>query len=86
MTILDKVLKKQGIKTDKIIDEYSKKQRDEVYPALSPQIMVPLLEELVLMNYLNIKKGKATVTKKGAAKLENFKSSLSNEEREVLEI
>jgi hypothetical protein len=48
--------------------------------------MVPLLEELVLMNYLNIKKGKATVTKRGEAKLENFKSSLSSNERKVLEM
>jgi uncharacterized repeat protein (TIGR04076 family) len=86
MTILDKVLKKQGIKTDKIIDEYSKKQREEIYPALSPQIMVPLLEELVLMKYLNIKKGKAVVTPKGEAKLKNFKTNLSSKEREALEI
>jgi hypothetical protein len=39
-----------------------------------------------LMNYLNIKKGKATVTKKGEAKLKNFKTRLSSKEREVLEI
>jgi len=84
MTILDKVLKNQGIKTGKIIDEFSKEQRYGIYPALSPQIMGPLIEELALMDYLVIEDGKAIVTKKGMAKLENFKSSLSPEERKAL--
>ena len=84
MTILDKVLKNQGIKTGKIIDEFSKEQRYGIYPALSPQIMGPLIEELTLMDYLVIEDGKAIVTKKGMVKLENFKLSLSPEEREAL--
>jgi hypothetical protein len=86
MTILDKVLKNQGIKTAKIIDEFSKEQRYGIYPALSPQMMGPLIEELTLMNYLVIEDGKAILTKKGMAKLENFKLSLSPEEREALEM
>ena len=86
MTILNKVMKNQGIKADKIIDEFSKEQRDGIYPALSPQLMAPLTEELDLMNYLNIEDGKASVTEKGAAKLESFKSSLSAEEREALKL
>jgi uncharacterized repeat protein (TIGR04076 family) len=86
MAILDKVLKNQGIATNKIIDEFSKEQRDGIYPALSPQIMGPLIEELDLMDYLDIEDGKAVVTQKGGAKLEDFKSSLSAEERESLEM
>jgi hypothetical protein len=69
-----------------IIDEFSKEQRDGIYPALSPQIMGPLIEELDLMDYLDIEDGKAVVTQKGGAKLEDFKSSLSAEEREALEM
>jgi hypothetical protein len=53
---------------------------------LSPQIMGPLIEELDLMDYLDIEDGKAVVIKKGGAKLEDFKSSLSAEEREALEM
>jgi hypothetical protein len=86
MTILDTVLKNQGIKTAKIIDEFSKEQKYGIYPALSPQMMGPLIEELTLMNYLVIEDGKAIVTKKGMTKLEDFKASLSSEERNALKM
>jgi len=45
-----------------------------------------LTEELELMDYLEVQNGKATVTKSGEAKLEDFKTSLSEEEREALQI
>ena len=45
-----------------------------------------LVEELELMGYLKIKDSKATVTKKGEAKLEDFKKTLSAEEREALRV
>lgn len=49
------------------------------------QIMVQaLVEELEVMDYLEIQNGKASVTKKGKAKLEDFKASLSAEEGEAL--
>jgi hypothetical protein len=84
MSILDKVLSRPGIEPVKIINEFSKDQIDEIYPALSPQIMVPLIEELELMQYLNTEDGRTMVTEKGEKKLENYKSSLSGEERDVL--
>jgi len=86
MSILNKVLPKQGIEVDKILNEFSKEQIEGIYPALS-QIMVQVLsEELEMMGYLEIKNEKAFVTKKGEAKLENFKATLSSEEREALQI
>jgi hypothetical protein len=86
MSILNKVLPKQGIRLDKILNEFSKEQIEGIYPALS-QLMVQILsEELELMGYLEIKDGKASVTKKGEAKLEDFKTSLTAEEREALNI
>jgi uncharacterized repeat protein (TIGR04076 family) len=86
MSILSKVLLKQGIRADKILNEFSKEQIEGIYPALS-QLMVQLLsEELELMGYLEIKDRKASVTKKGEAKLENYKASLTAEEREALRI
>ena len=42
--------------------------------------------ELELMEYLEMKVGKATVTKKGEEKLEKYKESLSAEEREALKM
>ena len=86
MSILSKVLPKQGIEVDKILNEFSKEQREGIYPALS-QIMVQVLsEELELMGYLEIKNGKASVTNKGEAKLEDYKASPTAEEREALRI
>jgi hypothetical protein len=86
MTILKKVLSKERIQVDNILGEFSKEQIEGIYPALS-QIMVQLLsEELELMGYLEIKDRKASVTKKGEAKLEDFKASLEAEEREALSL
>ena len=84
MSILKKVLPKPGIKVDKILNEFSKEEIEGIYPALGPVMVQALVEELELMDYLEIQNGKATVTKKGEAKLEDFKASLSAEEIEAL--
>ena len=84
MVILDRVLKKPGINTEKIIGEFTKKERDGIYPALSKVNVKLLTEELELTRYLKTDKGAATVTAKGKNKLAEFKASLSKEEREAL--
>ena len=84
MSILDKVLPKQGIEVDKILDEFSKDEIEIPYPALSQIMIEALSEELELLGYLEIQDGKASVPKKGEAKLETFKKSLSSEERQSL--
>lgn len=84
MSILSKVLPKPGIEVDKILNEFSKDEIEIPYPALSLIMVQVLSEELELMGYLEIKNGKASVTKKGEEKLEKFKNSLSAEEREAL--
>jgi len=86
MTILSKVLPKQGIEVDKILNEFSKEQIEGIYPALSQIIVQAFVEELELMGYLKIQNGKASVTKKGEAKLEDFRASLSAVEREALRV
>jgi len=86
MAILKKVLPKPGIKVDKILNEFSKEENEGIYPALSQIMVQALVEELEVMDYLEIQNGKATVTKKGEAKLEDFKASLSAEEREALKL
>ncbi len=82
--VLDRVLKKPGIKTDKIIGEFTKKERDGIYPALSKVNVKLLVEELELTGYLKISKGAAAVTAKGKKKLAEFKASLSKEEIKAL--
>jgi hypothetical protein len=86
MSILHKVLPKPGIRLTQILKEFTREQIVEIYPALSPIMIQILAEELELMGYLEIKKGKATVTGKGEAKLKSFIKSLSAEERRALEM
>jgi uncharacterized repeat protein (TIGR04076 family) len=86
MTILNKVLSKPGIEVDKILNEFSKEEVEKIYPALSQIMLQALVEEVELMGYLEIQGGKAFVTKRGKVKLEDFRKSLSAEEREALRI
>ena len=86
MVILDRVMKARVIPTNKILGEFSKKEIEEIYPALSPIMVDCLLEELQLMEYLEIRDGKASITEKGRTKLERFKAGLSEEVREALNI
>jgi hypothetical protein len=86
MSLLHKVLPKPGIKVSGILGEFTREQIEEIYPALSPILVKILSEELELMGYLKIDKGKATVTAKGKAKLKAFKISLSKEEKQALGI
>jgi uncharacterized repeat protein (TIGR04076 family) len=86
MAILNKVLPKPGTAVDMIINLFSKQERDDIYPPLSPMLMKCLVEELELIGYLKIKDGKATVTVKGKKKIEAFKASLKAEERKALKM
>ncbi|MBN1570564.1 MAG: hypothetical protein JXA73_22160 [Acidobacteria bacterium] len=86
MSILQKVLAKPGIRVNRILDEYTREQIEGIYPALSPIMIQILSEELGLMGYLRISKGKATVTPKGEAKLKAFKKTLTGEERRALKM
>jgi ribosomal protein S19E (S16A) len=86
MSILHKVLPKPGIRVNQILKEFTREQIEEIYPALSPILVQVLSEELELMGYLEIKKGKAAVTAKGKAKLKVFKKSLTPEERKALKM
>ena len=84
MSILQKVLSKPGIRVTQILKEFTKKQVEGIYPALSPMMVRALAEELQLMGYLDIKREKASVTQKGKAKLKAFIENLSKEERKAL--
>jgi uncharacterized repeat protein (TIGR04076 family) len=86
MVILDIVRKKPGIRTDQILNEFSKEQIEGIYPALSPIMVQVLAEELELTGYLDIQDGQVVATEKGQAKIRSFKERLSPEEREALEI
>ncbi|HEX7474366.1 MAG TPA: hypothetical protein VF318_00230 [Dehalococcoidales bacterium] len=84
MTILAKILAKPGIAAGKILSEFSKKEIEEIYPALSPAMVASLLEEMELMGYVRTEKGKVFPTPKSEPKLKEFKKSLSKEEKAAL--
>ena len=86
MLILDKVLNKPGIQVDRILCEFSKEHVEDIYPGLNPVLMEVLVEELEAIHYLDIHDAKASVTDKGAARLNDFKGSLTEEEKEALGI
>lgn len=86
MSILDKILDKQGIEVKKILGEFSQEEIEDIYPALSPVMIESLLEELEVMDYLEIREGKVFTKPKAQAKLEEYKASLTEEERRVLKL
>jgi uncharacterized repeat protein (TIGR04076 family) len=86
MTILSKILARPGIKIDSILNEYSKFEKEEIYPPLHKLVIHILVEELELIGYVEIKDGLAFATKKGEAKFAIFKSDLTKEERAALKL
>lgn len=87
MMILHKVVQKGGtLHEAKVLDEFSKEEKEEIYPPMTSEMFYPLDEELVLMGYMGRKGRNVVVTPKGEAKLEEFVRSLSDEERIALKL
>lgn len=86
MTILSKVSKKPGIAMNQIINEFTKEERDNIYPSLGQNIISILVGELELMGYVKVKDDNVTITEKGIKKLEDYKVSLTTEEKEALKL
>jgi hypothetical protein len=84
MLILDRVLGNPGIPVEKIMGTFSKEHIEDIYPGLNPVLLEVLTEELDVIDYLDIRNGKASITNAGEAKLDDFKKGLSGEEREAL--
>ena len=86
MAILDRILKKPGIDSKKILNEFSKEEIEGIYPALGQAMVESLLEELELMNYIEIREGKVFAQRRAETKFAEFKTGLSPEEREALNL
>lgn len=84
MVLLDRILKKQGIRVDKLLDEFTQFEKEDIHPPLNKVLLEALIEELELMNYVEIRDQKVYVTDKGKEKLKSFKLSLTDEERNAL--
>jgi uncharacterized repeat protein (TIGR04076 family) len=84
MLILKKVVEKPGIRADRIINNMSKKHVEEIYPGLNPVLMEVLVEELEAIGFVTIRDSGVSATDRGEAKLSEFTSSLTMDEREAL--
>jgi hypothetical protein len=86
MTIMARVLPKQGIPVEKVLDEFTEKEKLEIYPPLVKEMLIPLIEELELMNYVEIKNGNISVTPKGKKRLQDFIVNLPAEDKAALKL
>ena len=86
MSILNKVLSKPGIAMDQILNEFSEDEIFIPYPTLGQKIIAVLVGELELMGYVRVENRKITATDKSRQKMEAYKSSLSSEEIEALNL
>lgn len=86
MVLLNKILHKPGAAVKKLMNEFTKDEIEIPYPALTPQLIEALLEDMALVDLVKVEKGKATATEKGAAKVAEFKKSLSKEEKKALNL
>lgn len=86
MSILNKVAEKPGIPINKIINEFTKEDVENIYPTLGQKMVAILVGELEVMDFVDVYDDKVTVTEKGKQKLESFKASLTEEERRALKL
>jgi hypothetical protein len=86
MSILDKVLRKPGIPMDKILNEFSRDQVYDIYPALGQKIIAALVGELELLDYVDVADGRVTATEKGQQKLRSFIAGLTAAEKKALQL
>jgi uncharacterized repeat protein (TIGR04076 family) len=64
ISILEKIEAEPGIKTDEILDRFTKFERDEIGPILTPVLLAVMLDALNDMNYVEICDGRAYATGK----------------------
>ena len=84
MSILNKISIKPGIAMDQILDEFSKDEQLNTYPSLGQKMVQVLVGELELMGYVHVKDRNVAATDKGEKKLDDYKSTLTSEERDAL--
>ena len=86
MSILDRVGRSPDIDMDGILVEFTKEERENIYPPLVMEMLAPLVEELTLLKYLEVTDGKFRITDKGSGRLATFNAGLSEEERIALRL
>jgi hypothetical protein len=86
MTILSKISASPGIAMDKIISEFTKSERDNIYPSLGQRIVAVIVGELELLGYVDVNNDGISITDKGRKKLAGFIKTLTAEEKKALKL
>lgn len=84
MVLLEKISRKPGIRVEKLLDEFTTFEKEDIHPPLNPIVLEVLIEELNLLNYIETRGRQVYITKKGEEKLMSFKRKLSSEEIDAL--
>ncbi|MCC6202122.1 MAG: TIGR04076 family protein [Gammaproteobacteria bacterium] len=84
MMILHKLLAQPGLPVASLIEAFTAAEQLDIYPALSPVLIEALREELELMQYLELRAGRAFVTARGQARFERFRAELPLADRQAL--
>ncbi len=64
VAILEKIEAEPGIKTDEILDRFTKSERDEIGPPLTPVLLEVMMEALTDMNYIEVRDRRVYATGK----------------------
>ncbi len=84
MVMMDRMSTKGPLTAAQILDLFSDWEKNSIYPVMTPIMVDMLLEELVLLGYIEQWGEKSSVTSKALPKVNDFKASLSAEEKDAL--
>ena len=59
MSILERIKDEPGMTVDEILNKYTDREREEIYPPLYPVNVQLMLEELAEVNYIELRDGRA---------------------------
>ncbi len=85
MAILEVVKRNDGIRVEEVRDKLSRAHRVEIYPLAAPVLVAALTGELEAIGYVSVEGERLHITPAGEAKLEAFKTSVTEEVRRALE-
>ncbi len=87
ITMMDRVAKNGGKwPVEKIMDLYTDFEKYEIYPPMSNELIVPMLEELEVLGYAEIVDGEFAVTKLGEDRVARYKAEIPEEDAKSLKL
>jgi uncharacterized repeat protein (TIGR04076 family) len=86
MVMMDRMSGHDSLSKAEMLDLFTGWEQTNIHPVLTPLMIEMLLEELVLLGYVEELGERFAITPKAVAKVEAFKIGLTAEEREALRV